>query len=213
MDPNHTLIVVILDASGSMEAQRDETIGALNHFFDEQRNIPGRATLTLVQFAYVPSYIWRNTDLAGVRLTRRKYEPRGGTALLDAMGSTIDDTGRHLRSVSEAERPGKVIILTMTDGQENASHGYSKVEVAKKIEHQRAKYDWQFLFLGADMATINEAREMGIASTSTMSWEPGVAGGAMRGMVANVAAVNNYRLGYSSNASYVPIVNHGEKKP
>lgn len=203
MNPDHTHIVVVLDASGSMAGARIETIVALNHFVADQRLVKGTATISLVQFAYVPSYIWRNLDLAtSPVLTEANYAPTGGTALLDAIGSTIDDTGRYLRGLAEGERPAKVVFLTMTDGMENSSHGYSKVEIAAKIKHQQDKYQWQFLFLGADMVSINEARAMGYAASSTMSWEPQVVGGVTRGMVANNVAVFNYRTNITARATY-----------
>lgn len=211
MSADHTHLVVVLDASGSMEPQRDETIHAVNHFLAEQRKLPGKVTVSLIVFAYVPSYVWRDLTLTdALVLTPAKYDPRGGTALLDAMGLSIDDTGRYLRRLPEEERPGKVVVLVVTDGAENSSHGYSKAEVAKKIEHQREKYNWQFLFQGADMDTINEARSMGVAVTSTMSWEPQVFGGVMRGMVANNVAVSNYRNNVTPGAIYGTVDQGGE---
>ncbi len=95
-------------------------------------------------------------------LTLETYEPRGSTALLDAIGRTIDYIGKELASTPEADRPSKVIIAILTDGEENASQLYSMAQINQRITHQTRKYQWEFLFLGANQDAIATAARMGI---------------------------------------------------
>jgi len=89
------------------------------------------------------------------------------TALLDAMGRTIDDLGEQLAAMPEDGRPGTVIVVTLTDGLENASKDYTREKVAERVKHQEEKYGWEFIFLGANLDSINEAEAFGIQRASS----------------------------------------------
>lgn len=95
-------------------------------------------------------------------LTNKEYYARGCTALLDAIGKTINSIGRRLANTSEDERPEKVIIVITTDGFENSSKEFSKTKIKEMIEHQQSKYNWTFIFLGANMDAVGEATSLGI---------------------------------------------------
>ena len=96
--------------------------------------------------------------------------PRGSTALLDAVGRAINETGERLTKMPEADRPGLVIFVIVTDGEENASHEFSKARVKKMIQRQQTKYNWQFTFLGAEQDAFTEAGGMGIAAAGTANF-------------------------------------------
>lgn len=164
---NSTLIVVVLDRSGSMESCKNATLEGFNRFLYEQKLVPGEARMTLIQFddRYEPNY-----HMAPLEHVRLEYAPRGGTALLDAMGRTIDEVGAYLKSRREESRPDKVIFVTITDGQENASRIYTRAEIFKRISHQRDVYQWEFLFLGANQDAIAAGAAMGIPATHSMSY-------------------------------------------
>ena len=89
--------------------------------------------------------------------------PRGGTALLDAIGRAINETGARLAKMKEADRPGLVVFVVMTDGQENSSREFNLAKIREMIEHQQTAYNWQFTFLGADENAFAEAAAMGMA--------------------------------------------------
>ncbi|WP_269522419.1 vWA domain-containing protein [Coraliomargarita parva] len=163
MNNDLTYIAFILDRSGSMQSMAQEAIGGFNAFIEEQKKEPGDVRLSLVLFdhEYQPTV----TDMPIQEmppLTAEDYQPRGTTALLDAMGRTIDDLGKTLAALPEAERPGGVIVVTLTDGLENASQDYSSAMVAQKVKHQQAKYGWQFLFLGANLEAAEQAEALNI---------------------------------------------------
>lgn len=171
MDQNLTEIVCVLDKSGSMMAVRDDSIGSFNQFLKEQKEAPGKANFSLTLFDTEYHYVYSGEDIQNVsELDSNTYNPGGMTALLDAVGKTIDETGRRLAETPGHKRPGKVIFVILTDGQENSSKEYTFDIVKDKIEHQRNKYNWEFLFLGAGEDTIKQASQIGIGMDKTMSF-------------------------------------------
>lgn len=150
-------IVVIVDESGSMDTIRDDTIGGFNTFLAEQKALPGEANFTLVTF----SDHWRVRqeciDLrAAAPMTRETFRPNGGTALNDAIGAMIDRVGKRLHETFA--KPKKVIVAILTDGEENSSKVYSHAQVAEMIKHQREKYAWEFVYLGANHDAFKAAK-------------------------------------------------------
>ncbi|MDX6289524.1 MAG: hypothetical protein QOH42_1323, partial [Blastocatellia bacterium] len=99
------------------------------------------------------------------------YQPRGSTPLLDALGLTINSTGRTLAAIPEANRPDKIVFVVITDGQENASHKFTKSQVKEMINHQMEKYDWQFIYLGANQDAFAEAGSVGIAMANAANFD------------------------------------------
>jgi hypothetical protein len=166
-----TEIAFILDRSGSMESMTHAAISGFNEFLkaqqatrDDQGNpLPATFTLILFDHEYLPIHS-RAPIQTAEPLTLETYQPRGSTALLDAIGRTIDFIGAELAATPEPERPSKVIIAILTDGQENASEHFSMADINQRITHQTEKYQWEFLFLGANQDAIASAARMGIQS-------------------------------------------------
>ncbi len=167
-----TEVAVVLDRSGSMSAMAEEAIGGFNAFLESQRQGPGEVRLWLVLFDHELIPVWTSAPLAAVRpLDAGSYVPRGTTALHDAVATTIDAVGQRLAALPEAERPGRVIVAILTDGQENASSRFTAAEVAQRIRHQREKYGWEFLFLGANQDVVSEAAKMAIPAADAIAFE------------------------------------------
>jgi uncharacterized protein YegL len=163
MNDNLTEIAAILDRSGSMEHLTDDTIGGYNSFIKEQREQPGEARLTTVLFDDQYELLHDRVNIKKMKpITRREYSARGMTALLDALGKTINDIGAKLRDTPEPERPGKVIFFIITDGMENASKEFSNEKVKEMVELQKNTYNWEFIFVGADIDAFDAARSIGI---------------------------------------------------
>jgi hypothetical protein len=164
-------ITIVLDRSGSMETVRADTIGGFNQFITAQAALPGACNVSLVQFdnAYEPVYVGRAVQSAPL-LDAQTFVPRGGTALLDAIGRTINETGRRLEAMPDEARPSRVLFVILTDGGENASHEFTLDKVFSMIEHQKKAYDWDFAFLGANQDAIKVGARMGIGAGSTMSY-------------------------------------------
>jgi hypothetical protein len=145
-------IIIVLDESGSMGSCKSDTIGGVNLFLDNQKRIKGEVKVTLVKFSDYYKIINDAVPLDRVvYLDESNYTPSFCTALLDAVGKTINDIGKRLADTPESERPEKVIFAVITDGYENASHEFTRAQVFRMVTHQREKYSWEFIFLGADI--------------------------------------------------------------
>jgi hypothetical protein len=167
-DPDLTAIAVVLDRSGSMNAIRSDAEGGVNQFVEDQRNEPGRATLTLAQFDDVYELLLLNEPLERVRPIT--LQPRGRTALLDAMGRTIVRLGEALAALPEDERPGKVLFVTVTDGLENASQEWTREKVFEAVTEQRDKWKWEFVFLAANQDAIATGAQLGISRDAALTF-------------------------------------------
>lgn len=177
MKTNHTDITVVLDRSGSMASVADDTIGGFNRFLDDQKKAPGTATLSLHQFDDVFETPIKAQDVKQVPdLTNKTFVPRGSTALLDAIGRSIGDTGSRLESVSENDRAEKVVFVIITDGHENASREFTNQKVFDMIQHQRDKYSWEFVFLGANQDAIKSAVNLGMSAKNSMTYASNAVG-------------------------------------
>lgn len=171
MNDKLTEIIFLLDRSGSMGGLEKEVIGGLNSFVENQCTLEGDTVLTTVLFDDEYEVLWSGADAKSVQLTEKEYYVRGLTALLDAIGKTIIDVGSRLSSTSEEQRPGKVIFVITTDGQENASKECSYEKVYDLIKHQQEKYSWEFIFMGANIDVAKEAENIGIKSSDAYSFQ------------------------------------------
>lgn len=189
-NPDYTHICVLVDQSGSMAPIKDDTEGAINAFVKDQ-NIEGKhTTLTLVVFDTKRTLLHDHIDIAEV--PEFWLRPSGMTALLDAIGETVKDTGEWLGTLAEDERPGKVIFVIMTDGHENSSREYSQAAIAETIKHQSELYAWEFTYLGANQDAITVAQSMGIQAQHAMTYAAGNVGVAVG---AASASVTRSRMG------------------
>lgn len=204
MKDDYTHITVILDRTGSMEAIRDDTIGGFNAFLRQQKAEPGFATLTLVQFDSQDPYeiVHQFKALAAVpELTRKTFVPRASTPLLDAMGRGINDLEKNLADLREDARPARVVMVVITDGQENASRELRKEQIQKMIEEKQKQSDWQFVFLSADLAAIDDALASGVHARSAMAFDKSAFGiAAVWG--ATSARIADYRAARTSAVSF-----------
>lgn len=172
MNKNLTDITIILDRSGSMESIKQDTIGGFNGFLESQKSEPGEANISLTQFDHDITPIYTALPLKEAHhLNNRTFIPRGTTSLLDAMGITIAQTGERLAAMSEKERPSKVIMVIITDGEENTSKEYTNAQVKKMVDTQTETYNWEFMYLGANQDAIIAARNMGIAAGNSLNYD------------------------------------------
>jgi hypothetical protein len=204
MKNDYTHISVILDRTGSMEIIRDDTIGGFNAFLNVQKAEPGLATLTLVQFDSQDPYeiIYQFKPLTEVpNLTHETFIPRATTPLLDAIGRGINDLEKNLADLVENERPARVIMVLVTDGQENASREFRKDQIEKMIKDKQEKSAWQFVFLSADLDAIGDAVESGVRAASALAYDKDKRGtGAAWESLSR--SVSGYRSGHKEDVSF-----------
>ena len=163
MRKNLTEIVFILDRSGSMSGLEADTIGGYNSLIEKQKKEPGEAYVSTVLFDDKAEVLHDRADLRKIQpMTDKDYYVRGCTALLDAVGGAIHHIGNVHKYAREEDRPEKTMFIIMTDGYENASRKYRYDEIKRMISRQKEKYGWEFMFLGANIDAVSEARKFGV---------------------------------------------------
>ncbi|MBY0099350.1 vWA domain-containing protein [Mesobacillus maritimus] len=171
MNTNLTEIIFLLDRSGSMAGLEKDTVGGFNAFIIRQCQAEGETLVTAVLFDDEYEVLWSGVQAKDIKLTEQEYYVRGCTALLDAVGKSILDVGHRLSTTTEENRPGKILFVITTDGLENASREFSYEKTKKLIQHQQEKYNWEFIFMGANIDAAEEANQLGIAKESAFNFE------------------------------------------
>lgn len=179
-----TSIMIILDESPSMSNARGETVQGFNVFLAEQKANPKPATMSLIKFDRKYTVIYVDKPLTEVpELTLDTYTPGGSsTALFDALGRGIFELGERLRLMPEAERPDKVVVVIITDGEENSSREFSHAKVKEMIKHQTDVYGWTFVFMGTDIDAYQGGQHLGIARSNIAQFSKGNVDGAYKGL-------------------------------
>jgi len=168
-----TEIIFVIDRSGSMSGIASDVIGGFNEFIKKQREVlEGKlCKVSAYKFDDVYETIFENVDLCNVNLlTSKDFEPRGSTALLDAVGRTIDNVGLRLYNTLEEDRPERVLIVVITDGRNNASVEYTIEQVKSKIEQQTQVYNWDFAYIGANQDAWAVGTGYNVAASSTLNY-------------------------------------------
>ncbi len=198
-----TDITLVVDRSGSMEAIREDAEGGVNSFMAEQAKEPGEMLVTLVQFDTEYEFVHRGVPIKQV--PKYRLVPRGCTALLDAVGRAINETGQRLAAMNEAQRPGLVIFVVMTDGLENSSLEFTKAQVKEMIVRQQNTYKWHFTFLGANQDAFAEAGGLGIHAAGAAAFARDKVLGAYAGTSAKVARMRRQsRSGETVRDEFTP---------
>lgn len=191
MKKNLTELVFILDKSGSMAGLERDTIGGFNAMLEKQKALDGQCRITTVLFDNRYELLHDRTDIRAVRpITAKEYHVGGSTALLDAVGKTIHKIATAQKNTAEPFRAGKVMLVIITDGEENASREYSAAEVKEAIQRQKSRYGWEFIFLGANMDAVETAGRFGIDAGRAANYVPDSQGTAL-----NFRAMSETRIG------------------
>lgn len=160
-----TELVFILDRSGSMSGLESDTIGGYNSLLEKQKKEAGECIITTVLFDDRYELLHDRINIRGVMpLSEKEYYVRGSTALLDAIGRTINKIGNAQKNTAWEEQAEKVMFVIITDGMENASREYNYGKVRRMVEHQKEKYGWEFIFLGANIDAVETAAHFGISA-------------------------------------------------
>ena len=166
-----TELVFILDRSGSMSGLEKDTIGGFNAMLEKQKREGGKAVVSTVLFDNESTVIHDRLPLDRISpLTEKDYYVRGCTALLDAVGGAIHHIGNVHKYVRREDVPEKTLFVITTDGMENASKRYSYERVRQMIEHEKEKYGWEFIFLGANIDAAAEAKRFGISADRAVNY-------------------------------------------
>ena len=186
-----TELVFILDRSGSMSGLESDTIGGYNAMLKKQQEEPGEAIVTTVLFDDNYELLHDRTNIKGIKsITEKEYYVGGLTALLDAIGKTISKIVNATRHTAKEHQAEKVIFVITTDGMENASREYDHHKVKEMIEHQKARYNWEFIFLGANIDAVSTARDIGISEDRAVKYHADGEGTILNYNVVSEAIIN-----------------------
>lgn len=159
-------VTICLDRSGSMQSGRDDHEGGLRSFIEGQKKQEGETIFNLVQFDTFDSFekVFDGVNIQDVDTSTVNLIPRGGTPLLDAVGKTI----ALIEEQEKTDKSDQVVLMIITDGEENSSREWTKENLKKVIE--KHKNDWQILFLGANIDSFGEARSYGLNSVNAINF-------------------------------------------
>lgn len=191
MKKNLTELVFILDRSGSMAGLETDTIGGFNAMLRKQQKVEGEAFVTTVLFNHHYELLHDRINVRGISpLNEKDYEVGGTTALLDAIGFSIQKMINVQKRTSENERAEKVLFVITTDGIENASREFTAGKIKKMVEHQKAKYGWEFMFLGANIDAVSTAAKFGIEEDFAVDYHADHIGTQLNYEAVNEAVMN-----------------------
>lgn len=194
MNTSLTYIAILLDRSGSMSGSERDVVGGVNTFLEEQRKLASDAVVTIAKFDNEYETVYEDAPIRAARLmTPADFVPRGGTALCDAMGRLINHVGAKLSAMPEEKRPGQVIFLIFSDGEEDQSQETSRAEAVAMamVKEQETTYSWKFLFFGMGIDALAVGAGVGMRGYTTSKSSGGIA----RSAKAASAYVGNSRMG------------------
>jgi uncharacterized protein YegL len=167
-DKDYTHLAFVVDRSGSMNGIHTDMNGAITKMLADQQGQPGYCLVDITTFDTVVEQPYTNVrpdDVKGEIIV-----PRGGTALLDAIGVTVVTLGERFAKMDEADRPSQVIIVVVTDGMENSSREYNRQQIKALVEEQTDRWGWTFIYLAANVDAFATGSNMGFAKGSTIAF-------------------------------------------
>lgn len=171
MKKDLTELVFILDRSGSMSGLESDTIGGFNSLIEKQKKLGGECIVSTVLFDDVCEVLHDRVSLDKIgKMTDEEYTTRGSTALIDAIGGAIHHIGNIHKYAREEDVPEHTMFIITTDGMENSSHIYSADKVRQMVERQKEKYGWEFLFIGANIDSVETAKSFGIGKERAVNY-------------------------------------------
>lgn len=183
-----TELVFILDRSGSMCGLERDTIGGFNSLIEKQKKNEGQVYVSTVLFNSRSKVLHDRVPLDKIKpMTENDYNVGGCTALLDAVGHAINHIGNVHKYARPEDRPEKTLFVITTDGMENSSVEYSYKQIKSMIERQEKKYDWEFIFLGANIDAVDVAESIGIRASNAANYHADEEGTALNYRVLNDA--------------------------
>jgi uncharacterized protein YegL len=202
MKLDKTEVILILDRSGSMHSIKSDIEGGLKAFIEKQVSMEGECYVSLYQFDDKFESVFQNRNILSVGDI--PLNPRGNTALFDAIGKSTNLVGERLASTPEKDRPAKVIVVVLTDGYENASKEFTRDTIQKIVKHQTEKYNWSFIFLGANQDAVLSGTNLGMSAGSSLTYAANAVGvgNTFNILASGVSCLRTMAISGSLNTTY-----------
>lgn len=172
-----TDVNIIIDRSGSMESIKDSATSGVEEFINQQATEGVEGFISLFQFDDEYEEVIKGVKIKDAKKALKDKNwslfPRGLTALNDSIGRSINATGERLAKLDKKDRPDVVLFLIVTDGIENASQEFSREKIKEMVEHQQDKYNWKFVYLGANQDAVLKGGGLGISRDTSATYAMG----------------------------------------
>lgn len=164
MKENYLKIIFVIDESGSMQGTESDVIGGFNNFIEQQKSQQhGKVSVSLYKFNSYWRRVLNDLPIEEIRpLIKEDYTPGGLTALYDTIGNAINDIENQTTYTKSELNASMVIMVIITDGQENSSKEYDSRKVKQMIQELEQSENWQFIYLGADLVNFADADTLGL---------------------------------------------------
>ena len=202
---NRTDIILLIDRSGSMDRIKMAMEEGIDKFLSDQAESPAPCYVSVFKFDDTHEIIH---DMVDIHTNPRVFiRPRGNTALIDSMYWAIKHMVARFATIPEPEKPGKIIFVCVTDGEDNASHLHTQRELKALVEERTTEDKWEFVYLGANQDAFKVSGGLGVGYASTMSYAATAAG--VSAVTASLSASTTaYRSGVASHV----VLNKEDKK-
>jgi Mg-chelatase subunit ChlD len=165
----HSELVFIMDRSGSMSGIASDMEGAMKEVIQKQKKREEDVLVTYVRFDSEYEEVFHEKSIS--EIDGFELEPRGMTALLDAIGKTVNTVERRFNQKDEEDQPERILFVIVTDGGENASREFSRPQIFEMIEKIKRDYDWGITFIGANQDAIGTGSGLGISRGSSVNYK------------------------------------------
>lgn len=164
---------VVLDRSGSMASCWRSAMNALQNQYEQIQNTKAKYPdqEMMYSWCFFNDEIHMSEAIETVTSNLHLPEsirPDGLTALHDAVGLSIEYLQKQVGTNVESNDKADVVLMIITDGEENASRFFTGPGIERLIKTLEATEKWTFLFVGLDLEMGRLIKDYQLKPSSTI---------------------------------------------